>query len=499
MKPPFDIAADLDTPVSAFRKLRAFEPVFLLESVEGGSRLARYSFIGLGRALSVVVPARAAGVSVAGAGDASGARVVEGDLSAVMAGLRAALRDAPRLNPEVPGLPLDGGLVGAIGYDFVRRVEKIDGGQGSEGGAGGVAEPDVIMVAPRSMLVFDHLTRRVALLHAGAEWERQSLRREIIAALRGAMPEASARRGHEPARASLSEAEFIERVGRVKEHIRAGDVFQLVLSVRFEGACHSDPFEVYRALRLLNPSPYMYFLDFGDRQLVGSSPEALVKLQNGQRDKGPKGQMGTGDGGDEGGGDGPCGVATLRPIAGTRPRGADEASDGALERELLADPKEAAEHVMLVDLARNDLGRVVVPGSVKVEPFRAIERYSHVMHIVSGVQGELEAGRDALDLFAATFPAGTVSGAPKVRAMEIIDALEPVRRGFYAGTVGYLAKSGAMDQAIAIRTVCFSGGRFAYQAGAGIVEASDPAAEYREVRAKVGAIEAAMNLAEEGL
>ena len=189
----------------------------------------------------------------------------------------------------------------------------------------------------------------------------------------------------------------------------------------------------------------------------------------------------------------------MRPIAGTRPRGGDEAADAAMERELLADPKEAAEHVMLVDLARNDLGRVAVPGTVKVEPYRAIERYSHVMHIVSGVKGEVEGSKDGFDLFAATFPAGTVTGAPKVRAMEIIDELEPARRGLYAGTVGYFAKSGSMDQAIAIRTLVFSGGRYAYQAGAGIVEASDPAAEYREVRAKVGALEAALKLAEEGL
>jgi anthranilate synthase component I len=506
MKPPFDITADLDTPVSAFRKLKAFDPVFLLESVEGGSRLARYSFIGLGRAVEVVVPRRGGGVGVAaeGASVRGGGvrRVVEGDLAAVMAGMRRALEDAPRLMPEVPGLPLDGGLVGAIGYDFVRRIEEkslghAEGDTALESRATGIRatgsrgtgadQPDVVLVAPRSMLVFDHLSRRVALLHSGAEWERQSLRREIIAALRGAMPETGTKRGHEPATGSLSEAEFVERVGRVKEHIKAGDVFQLVLSVRFEGACHSDPFEVYRALRLLNPSPYMYFFDFGDRQVVGSSPEALVKLQNGQMDKGPNGQVEA------------RAVATLRPIAGTRPRGADEASDVAMERELLADPKEAAEHVMLVDLARNDLGRVAVPGTVKVEPYRAIERYSHVMHIVSGVQGEVEGNKDAFDLFAATFPAGTVTGAPKVRAMEIIDELEPVRRGFYAGTVGYFAKSGSMDQAIAIRTVMFADGRYAYQAGAGIVEASDPAAEYREVRAKVGAIEAALKLAEEGL
>jgi anthranilate synthase component 1 len=335
------------------------------------------------------------------------------------------------------------------------------------------AEAEIDLVAPRSMLVFDHLTRLVAFLHSGPEWERQSLRREIIQALRAGLGPTSARTGHAPPTPSLTEDQFLAAVATTKEHILAGDIFQLVLSVRFTGSCRTDPFEVYRALRLLNPSPYMYFFDFGDTQLVGSSPEALVKLNNG--------------------------TATLRPIAGTRPRGSDDAADKALEAELLADPKESAEHVMLVDLARNDLGRVAAPGTVTVHPYRSIERYSHVMHIVSGVTGKLEAGKDAFDLFSACFPAGTLTGAPKVRAMQIIDTLEPVRRGYYGGTVGYFSKSGNMDMAIAIRTLCFSGGEYAYQAGAGIVEGSDPRAEYREVRAKVGSAEAALNLAEEGL
>lgn len=475
MKGPFDIAADLDTPVSAYRKLRAFDPAFLLESAEGGQRLGRYSFIGLGRAVEVVL-------------DEAGLRVgekrspVPSDRAGLLAALRAALALAPALLPVVPGLPLDGGLFGFIGYDFVRRLEKVGAGPTAAAGraAATTAEPELAVVAPRSLLVFDHLTRRMALLHAGAEWERQALRREVVEALRGAHPPAAVRRGHEPAVASLSREEFVERVGRVKEHIRAGDVFQLVLSVRFSGRCLTEPFEVYRALRLLNPSPYMYYLDVGGSQIVGSSPEALVKLGGG--------------------------VATLRPIAGTRPRGVDDDADRALEVELLADPKEASEHVMLVDLARNDLGRVAEAGSVVVKPYRSIERYSHVMHIVSGVSGRLAPGRDALDLFAATFPAGTVVGAPKVRAMQIIDALEPVRRGVYAGTVGYfgrqvdaLGAGGSMDQAIAIRTLTFRDGTYAYQAGAGIVADSDPDAEYREVRAKVGALEAALALAEEGL
>ncbi len=260
---------------------------------------------------------------------------------------------------------------------------------------------------------------------------------------------------------------------RVKGAIREGEVYQLVLSAAFEGDCSLDPFQVYRALRLLNPSPYMVFLELGDTTVVGSSPEALVKL-SGRR-------------------------AELRPIAGTRPRGADPDEDLALERALLADPKEAAEHVMLVDLARNDLGRVAVPGTVRVAPYRTIERYSHVMHIVSGVRGEVRDGVDQFDLFAATFPAGTVVGAPKVRAMAWIERLEPVRRGVYAGTVGYFGHGGSMDQAIAIRTVWFREGAYRYQAGAGIVADSVPAREYDEVRAKARALEAALALAEEGL
>ena len=374
-------------------------------------------------------------------------------------------------------MPFRGGLVGVAGYGIVRRMERLPAPP--HGGVRRSNDPELLLVAPRFVLVFDHLTRRAAVLHHGAEWERRSLRREIIAALRGPMPPLPVRSGHQPPRAGMSEAEFVAAVGRVKEHIAAGDVFQLVLSNHFTGECRTDPFEVYRALRLLNPSPYMFYFDFGSEQLVGSSPEALVRLQGG--------------------------VATLRPIAGTRRRGEDEAADLALEQELLADEKESAEHIMLVDLARNDLGRVAAAGSVRVEPFRSVERYSHVMHIVSGVEGRLREGFDAFDLFGATFPAGTVVGAPKVRAMQIIDELEPVGRGFYAGTVGYFgaAEPGAactsMDQAIAIRTIMFRAGSYAYQAGAGIVFDSDPHAEYREVLAKVGALEAAMRLAEEGL
>jgi len=291
--------------------------------------------------------------------------------------------------------------------------------------------------------------------------------------LRGPLPASRAVGKHERLRPSLPREEYVRGVRRAQEHIRAGDVYQLVLSSRFDGECEVAPFEVYRALRLLNPSPYMVLLELGELTIVGSSPEALVRLEGRQ--------------------------ATLRPIAGTRPRHDDEERDRALERELLADAKEAAEHVMLVDLARNDLGRVAVAGSVHVEPSRIVERYSHVMHIVSGVRGVLAPDADAFDLFAASFPAGTVVGAPKVRAMEIIDELEPVPRGIYAGTVGYFGSAGGTDQAIAIRTLVFRNGRVSYQAGAGIVADSVPEREHDEVLAKSAALEAALVLAEEGL
>ena len=260
---------------------------------------------------------------------------------------------------------------------------------------------------------------------------------------------------------------------RAQRWIAEGEVYQLVVSVRFSGECDLPPFQVYRALRLLNPSPYMFFLEFDGLAVVGSSPEALVRLEGRE--------------------------ALLRPIAGTRPRGATRERDLALERELLEDPKEAAEHVMLVDLARNDLGRVAVTGSVRVEPSLIVERYSHVMHLVSGVRGVLEPEADAFDLFAAAFPAGTVVGAPKVRAMELIDELEPVPRGIYAGTVGYFGTGGGMDQAIAIRTLVLRDGGCACQAGAGIVTDSVPEREHEEILAKASALEAALSLAEEGL
>lgn len=449
----FDISADLDTPVSAYMKLAPFRPRFLLESVEGAERLGRYSFIGFGDALKVRLDRDGLHIGAR-------TRPVNGDL---LAGLREALAAAPTLAPEA-GLPFDGGLVGVSAYDIVRHFEHVPGGRNGF--------PEGLWVAPQSLLVFDHLTRRAALLHAGSDADRAALRREVVQALAGGVPFRRAGR-HSPPQASMSEAGFLEAVAKAKGNIAAGDVFQLVLSVRFHGRSDLSPFEAYRALRLLNPSPYMYFLELDGLSVAGSSPEALVKLEGRQ--------------------------ASLRPIAGTRPRGANRDEDLVREVELLADPKENAEHVMLVDLARNDLGRVAVPGSIRVEPSRAVERYSHVMHIVSGVVGELESGKDAFDLFAATFPAGTLVGAPKVRAMELIDAYEPVGRGLYAGTVGYFARRGGMDQAIAIRTLVFQGDEYSFQAGAGIVADSVPINEYREVLAKSAILRRALEMAEAGL
>jgi anthranilate synthase component 1 len=460
MQAPFDIAADLDTPVSAFLKLKSLRPRFLLESVEGGERLARYSFLGFGDALEV----RMAGDALTIAGERQPRPTTQQEY---LAALRRALELSPRPRPD-DDLPFAGGLVGVSGYDVVRLFEKLPVDTVKQ-----TSVPDAAFVAPQSLLVFDHLTRRVALLHDGPEYERQKLRSEVIKQLRGPIPGNGRDVKVSRAKASLSEAEFCERVAACKEHIAAGDIYQIVLSVLFRGETDVAPFEVYRAMRLLNPSPYMFFFDFDDLQVVGSSPEALVKLNNGK--------------------------ASLRPIAGTLPRGVTREEDEANEARLLADPKEAAEHVMLVDLARNDLGRVARAGSVHVDPYRSIERYSHVMHIVSGVQGELAPGHDQFDLFAASFPAGTLVGAPKVRAMEIIEEMEEVGRGLYAGTAGYFGLSGDMDQAITIRTLVFSGDEYSFQAGAGIVADSVPEREYQEVLAKSAILRRALEIAAEGL
>lgn len=459
LKPPFDIAGDLDTPVSAFMKLAAFEPRFLLESVEGGERLARYSFIGFGSGLEVKLDA--AGLTVG-----ASRRPVPSSAAELLNGLRAGLRQAPAPEPQIAGVPLAGGLVGYSSYDVIRFFERLPSRIPSD-------TPALHYVAPRSLLVFDHLTRGIALVHAGSDSERSSLRREVIRALHGALPNRRMPGKYSQPTAAFARKDYLAGVKRTQEYIAAGDVYQLVLSARFSGQHELDPFQAYRALRLINPSPYMYYCSLGDVTVVGSSPEALVKLKGGN--------------------------AQLRPIAGTRPRSDDPAIDVAREAELRADPKENAEHVMLVDLARNDLGRVAEAGSVRVEPYRAIERYSHVMHMVSGVHGRLSPECDAFDLFAAAFPAGTLVGAPKVRAMQIIDELEPTNRGLYGGTVGYFGAGGDMDHAITIRTLVFRGDEYSFQAGAGIVADSVPETEHEEVLAKSGSMVRGLELAGEGM
>ena len=462
MEAPFDIAADLDTPVSTYLKLGPLQPRYLLESVEKGASLARYSFLGFGDALEF-------------RSDEQGIHYGDVKLpppqnqAELLDALRDALSKTPRLLPEIEGLPFAGGLVGVAGYDTVRHFERLENPPADHPGP---AAPGIAYLGTESLLVFDHLSRRIALLHSGSEAEREQLMAEVRRLLAGPLP-ATGAGSYEPAGQSLSAEEFMGQVASAKEYISKGDIYQIVLSVRFAGKHTLHPFECYRALRLLNPSPYMFYCDLGDTQVVGSSPEALVRLNSA--------------------------TASLRPIAGTRPRGADMAEDQANESSLLADEKENAEHVMLVDLARNDLGRVATGGSVYVDPYRSIERYSHVMHIVSGVQGELRSDCDAFDLFAAAFPAGTLVGAPKVRAMELIDELEPERRGLYAGTVGYFANNGDMDQAITIRTLVFQGDHYSYQAGAGIVADSQPEYEYEEVLAKSEILRRALAIAEEGL
>jgi anthranilate synthase component I len=454
----FDIPADLDTPTSVYLKLAPLSPRFLLESVEHGDQVGRYSFIGFGEGLEV----RSDGVSV----EAGDTRIeTDGTIGGLMDGLRKSLAMAPAPGPAASVVPFHGGLVGAVGFELAGRLAGRTPPASKT--------PEIELYGPPSVIVFDHLSRRAALLHDGTEDERLGLRREVMRLLAsGRSGSVSGGSFSEPV-PSLDKTAYEAAVDQAKYHIGEGDVYQIVPSVQFSGETDLDPFTVYRGLRLLNPSPYMYFCDLGTRKVIGSSPEALVRLR------------GT--------------AAELRPIAGTRPRSNDDDRDRRAEIELLGDAKEAAEHVMLVDLARNDLGRVAVPGSIKVDPYRAIERYSHVMHLVSGVTGILETGADAFDLFAAAFPAGTVVGAPKIRALELLDDLEPVDRGVYAGTVGYFGHGGAMDQAIAIRTIVIADGGYTYQAGAGVVAESVPAAEWEEVLSKAGAMRGALSAAAEEL
>ncbi len=484
---------DTETAVTAYAKLRRPPFGFLLESVTGGERWARWTFLG-------TEPREAWRAEAGGAGPSSQSRVrrwtpdtgwgepipVDDPIADLAARLRAKRPVVP------PGVPrFFGGAVGYLGYDCVRHIERLPDAPPDPLGL-----PEAVLVFTDVVLAIDNVYGRAVVLATvdvadvdtgpgGRGRDETELRRrydEAVARIDALVDRLDSSPGPDPMRgfgdegmrspagaaspgfsSSFSQSEFEAGVRRVKEYIGAGDAFQVVLSQRLEVELRDEPFEVYRRLRSLNPSPYMYFLEMDGVSVVGSSPEVLVRVEDG--------------------------TVTVRPIAGTRGRGANEAEDRALAEELLADPKERAEHLMLVDLGRNDVGRVAEYGSVRVPELMEIERYSHVLHMVSQVEGTLRDGLDALDAFRATFPAGTVSGAPKVRAMEIIDELEPVRRGPYAGAVGYFGYGGrSMDTAIAIRTLVVADGRAWVQAGAGIVADSVPEREYEETLEKARAL-----------
>jgi anthranilate synthase component I len=458
-----DVLGDRTTPIGLFEALAGDGPAFLLESVEGGERWGRWSFVGWDPLFLLE--------SIDGRPTVSGAAVDLGDADPVEALERAlGAFDAPR-GEDMP--PLNSGLVGYLGYDVVRHIEHLPDRPPDDRGL-----PEMAWQAVGSLAAFDHLQQRVRLIrNVQTGDDPAAAYDEAVDRLQAMMADLAAPRGHPTrpvpqfdgpatARASLSRADFVAAAEKVLGHIADGDVFQVVPSVRFEVTGVPDPFAVYRALRLLNPSPFMFYLRHGDLCLAGSSPELMVRVRDG--------------------------TVHSRPIAGTRPRGSDAALDAALEDELLADPKERAEHVMLVDLARNDLGRVSTFGSVSVDELMVIERFSHVMHLVSGVSGRLAPGVGPVDVLRATFPHGTVSGAPKVRAMEIIDSLEPTARGPYAGAVGYIDFSGNLDTAIVLRTMVTKGTTAWVQAGAGVVADSDPDREYDECHAKAAAVLAAI-------
>ncbi len=468
-----EIMADMDTPVSAFKKIDDGRYAFLLESIEGGEKWARYTF--LGASPSVVIRSRGNTVEVLG----EGGEIRREDVADPMAFIRAELA---RYTPvSLPGLPrFFGGAVGYLGYDMVRHFENLPAEKPAVIGA-----YDSYFVVTDTILIFDNVSQKIKVVSNAhlngsnspkAAYEQALAKIDaLISKLKTPLAVSSAGRVAKKVTfvSNVTREGFEEAVEKAKEYIRAGDIFQVVLSQRFSSELTVEPLDIYRVLRTLNPSPYMFFLRLDDIAVVGASPEVMV------RKEGTK--------------------AELRPIAGTRPRSADPAEDTRLEREMLADPKERAEHIMLVDLGRNDLGRVCTTGSVKVTELMVVERYSHVMHIVSNVQGELEEGRDAFDVVRATFPAGTLSGAPKVRAMEIIDELEPVRREVYGGAVGYFSFSGNMDLAIAIRTLVIKDGKVHLQSGAGIVADSNPAAEWQETVNKAMAVVKAIEAVEKGL
>ena len=462
--------ADLDTPLSIYLKLANGPYTYLLESVQGGERFGRYSMIGLAAPTRIVVNRHEVLVLTAN-------RIAERERDTnpldFIDGYMKRFRAAP-----LAGLPrFCGGLVGCFGYDTVRYIEKKLTRTTKTDALG---TPDIVLLLSEEIAVVDNLSGKLTLIVyaepgvPGAYQRAQARLRELLAKLRQPVEiPTETPKSSEPAVSLFGEMQFKQAVLKAKRYITDGDIMQVVLSQRMTKPFNASPMALYRSLRSLNPSPYMYYFDFEDFHVVGASPEILVRLE-----------------GDK---------VTVRPIAGTRKRGLSFEEDQALATELRADEKECAEHLQLLDLGRNDVGRVAQVGSVKLTEKMIIERYSHVMHMVSNVEGKLQPGLNALDVLKATFPAGTVSGAPKVRAMEIIDELEPLKRGVYAGAVGYIGFHGDMDLAIAIRTALLKGGHLYVQAGGGIVADSVPEAEWQETQNKARAVLRAAELAENGL
>lgn len=467
-----EIMADMDTPVSAFKKLDDGQFSYLLESIEGGEKWGRYSF--LGSTPSIII--RSKGSLVETISDGVITKQTTADPLNCVKQLLAQFTPV-----EVDGLPrFFGGAVGYLGYDMVRHFESLTTKKPTLLNA-----YDSYFLITDTIVIFDTMRQKIkvvsnahiteGILPEEAYTRATEKINAIITKLHTPLPSKDQLPKNKPVQflSNISRTSFEASVEKAKEYVRSGDIIQVVLSQRFSGELTADPLDIYRVLRTLNPSPYMFFLRLDDTVIAGASPEVMVRKEAER--------------------------VELRPIAGTRPRGATSAEDARLAEELLADPKECAEHVMLVDLGRNDLGRVCTIGSVKVTELMVIERYSHVMHIVSNVQGQLSADKDAFDLVRATFPAGTLSGAPKVRAMQIIDELEPVCREIYGGAVGYFSFSGNMDLAIAIRTLVIKEGKIHLQAGAGIVADSDPATEWQETVNKGMAVMRAVEIAEKGL
>ena len=482
-----ELPADLETPASAYLKLRGNGPSFLLESVEGGERVARYSFIGVASRARYLLRGKTLTRETLSGAEAGRVDTLAGPGQDFLAALQAEMAAIPPIDTE--GLPrFVGGLVGYLGFETLRHFEPVLDTHLGQG-----ALPDAVFLHTDTLVAFDHARSSLLLLThaldgdiAAATARLDAIEEQLRRPLSEQPRTNSTTNGAGPAtfESNLTQPEFEAMVRAAKEYVAAGDIFQVVLSQRFSRALKAEPFQVYRALRRLNPSPYMFYFEFGEVEieggasepltLVGASPEMMTRLE--MTDSGPR--------------------ASVRPIAGTRPRGKSPAEDAALEQELLADPKERAEHVMLIDLGRNDLGRVCQYGTVSVPDFFVVEHYSHVMHIVSAVKGTLRPNLSAFDLLRATFPAGTLSGAPKVRACEIIAELERGPRGPYGGAIGYFSYGGAMDTCIAIRTLVCQGERVSVQAGAGIVADSDPATEYQESVNKAKAVMKAVEAAE---